>query len=233
MSRSDDVVDGVKQMILDGRSTQANGSPPRRSSPRPSASPAARCGRASARSARSASSTPGTATAPTSRRSTPALLLAPVGFIADLPGRRLGASTPSGGSSRPRPPGSPRCTSTTTGSPACASRSTRRPAPCVQVPLDHERLVDADLAFHEEVARASGNPVLAALIEGLAGRRLADAALARAQRRGRRGPDLRRARGDPGRPSPPATPTARGCGWPCTCSGSRTRRRARRRPGTA
>ena len=40
----------------------------------------------------------------------------------------------------------------------------------VQVPLDHDRLVDADLAFHEEVGRASGNPVLAALVEGLAGR---------------------------------------------------------------
>jgi len=40
----------------------------------------------------------------------------------------------------------------------------------VQHPLDHDRLVDADLAFHEEIARASGNPVLAALVEGLAGR---------------------------------------------------------------
>ncbi|WP_240645713.1 FadR/GntR family transcriptional regulator [Georgenia sp. SYP-B2076] len=35
---------------------------------------------------------------------------------------------------------------------------------------DHEGLIEADIAFHRTVARASGNPVLAALVEALAGR---------------------------------------------------------------
>lgn len=35
---------------------------------------------------------------------------------------------------------------------------------------DHERLLQADIAFHRAIADATGNPVLAALIEALAGR---------------------------------------------------------------
>lgn len=35
---------------------------------------------------------------------------------------------------------------------------------------DHERLLQADIAFHRAIADAAGNPVLAALIEALAGR---------------------------------------------------------------
>lgn len=37
-------------------------------------------------------------------------------------------------------------------------------------PLDRDRLAAADVAFHAVVARASGNAVLAALIDGIAGR---------------------------------------------------------------
>lgn len=37
-------------------------------------------------------------------------------------------------------------------------------------PLDDERLAAADVAFHAVIARASGNSVLAALIDGIAGR---------------------------------------------------------------
>ncbi|NYI42655.1 FadR/GntR family transcriptional regulator [Demequina lutea] len=36
--------------------------------------------------------------------------------------------------------------------------------------VDHERLLQADIAFHRAIADAAGNPVLAALIEALAGR---------------------------------------------------------------
>ena len=36
--------------------------------------------------------------------------------------------------------------------------------------VDHEGLIEADIAFHRAVARSSGNPVLTALIEALAGR---------------------------------------------------------------
>ncbi len=36
--------------------------------------------------------------------------------------------------------------------------------------VDHERLLDADIVFHHAIADAAGNPVLAALVEALAGR---------------------------------------------------------------
>ncbi|GGC08708.1 FadR/GntR family transcriptional regulator [Cellulomonas carbonis] len=36
--------------------------------------------------------------------------------------------------------------------------------------VDHERLLEADIAFHRALADAAGNPVLAALVEALAGR---------------------------------------------------------------
>lgn len=38
------------------------------------------------------------------------------------------------------------------------------------VGLDHEAVLEADMAFHRLIARASGNPVLAALIEALSSR---------------------------------------------------------------
>lgn len=37
-------------------------------------------------------------------------------------------------------------------------------------PVDHERFMEADVAFHRIVASQAGNPVLAALVETLAGR---------------------------------------------------------------
>jgi DNA-binding FadR family transcriptional regulator len=39
---------------------------------------------------------------------------------------------------------------------------------------NHETVIDTDIAFHQTIARASGNPVLAALIEALGGRTLRD-----------------------------------------------------------
>ena len=37
-------------------------------------------------------------------------------------------------------------------------------------PVDHERFIEADIAFHRVVAEQAGNPVLAALVESLASR---------------------------------------------------------------
>lgn len=39
---------------------------------------------------------------------------------------------------------------------------------------DHEAVIDNDLAFHQTIAQAAGNPVLAALIEALGGRTIRD-----------------------------------------------------------
>jgi len=169
VSRSDDVVDGVKQMILDGRLQPGERLPAEKEL-------AATLG-VSRGSLREGVRALGTLGILDSRHGDgtyvttldPALLLAPVGFIADLQDaaaafhavRRLleteaaglaALHIDDGGLARLR----------------VALDETARAL--VEVPLDHERLVDADLAFHEEVARASGNPVLAALIEGLAGR---------------------------------------------------------------
>ncbi|WP_456845948.1 FadR/GntR family transcriptional regulator [Cellulomonas sp. P5_C6] len=169
MSRSDDVVDGVKQMILDGRLRAGERLPAEKEL-------AATLG-VSRGSLREGVRALGTLGILDSRHGDgtyvttldPALLLAPVGFVAELQDdaaafhavRRLLETEAAGlaslhidddGLARLR---------------AVLDETARA---LVQHPLDHDRLVDADLAFHEEIARASGNPVLAALVEGLAGR---------------------------------------------------------------
>ena len=169
MSRSDDVVDGVKQMILDGRLQPGERLPAEKEL-------AATLG-VSRGSLREGVRALGTLGILDSRHGDgtyvttldPALLLAPVAFVAGLQDdaaafhavRRLLETEAAGlaslhiddaGLARLR---------------AGLDETARA---LVQQPLDHERLVDADLAFHEEIARASGNPVLAALVEGLAGR---------------------------------------------------------------
>jgi DNA-binding FadR family transcriptional regulator len=169
VSRSDDVVDGVKQMILDGRLQPGERLPAEKEL-------AATLG-VSRGSLREGVRALGTLGILDSRHGDgtyvttldPALLLAPVAFVAELQDdaaafhavRRLLETEAAGlaslhiddaGLARLR---------------AGLDETARA---LVQQPLDHERLVDADLAFHEEIARASGNPVLAALVEGLAGR---------------------------------------------------------------
>lgn len=169
MSRSDDVVDGVKQMILDGRLQPGERLPAEKEL-------AATLG-VSRGSLREGVRALGTLGILDSRHGDgtyvttldPALLLAPVAFVAELQDdaaafhavRRLLETEAAGlaslhiddaGLARLR---------------AVLDETARA---LVQQPLDHERLVDADLAFHQEIARASGNPVLAALVEGLAGR---------------------------------------------------------------
>jgi GntR family transcriptional repressor for pyruvate dehydrogenase complex len=169
VSRSDDVVDGVKQMILDGRLQAGERLPAEKEL-------AATLG-VSRGSLREGVRALGTLGILDSRHGDgtyvttldPALLLAPVGFVAELQDdaaafhavRRLLETEAAGlaslhidddGLARLR---------------VVLDETARA---LVQQPLDHERLVDADLAFHEEIARASGNAVLAALVEGLAGR---------------------------------------------------------------
>jgi len=169
VSRSDDVVDGVKQMILDGRLQPGERLPAEKEL-------AAALG-VSRGSLREGVRALGTLGILDSRHGDgtyvttldPALLLAPVAFVAELQDdasafhavRRLLETEAAGlaalhiddvGLGRLR---------------ALLDETARA---LVQHPLDHDRLVDADLAFHEEIARASGNPVLAALVEGLAGR---------------------------------------------------------------
>ena len=169
MSRSDDVVDGVKQMILDGRLQPGERLPAEKEL-------AATLG-VSRGFLREGVRALGTLGILDSRHGDgtyvttldPTLLLAPVAFVAELQDdatafhavRRLLETEAAGlaslhiddvGLARLR---------------AVLDETARA---LVQHPLDHERLVDADLAFHEEIARASGNPVLAALVEGLAGR---------------------------------------------------------------
>ena len=169
MSRSDDVVDGVKQMILDGELKAGQRLPAEKEL-------AATLG-VSRGSLREGVHALGTLGILESRHGDgtyvttldPALLLAPVGFVAELQDdaaafhtvRRL-LETEAAGLAALHVEDD------------CLARlravldETARAL--VDDPLDHDRLVDADLAFHEEVARASGNPVLAALVVGLAGR---------------------------------------------------------------
>jgi DNA-binding FadR family transcriptional regulator len=169
VSRSHDVVDGLKQMILDGQLQAGQRLPAEKEL-------AATLG-VSRGSLREGVHALGTLGILESRHGDgtyvttldPALLLAPVGFVAELQDdaaafhavRRL-LETEAAGLAALHIDDD------------CLARlravldETARAL--VEHPLDHDRLVDADLAFHEEVARASGNPVLAALVVGLAGR---------------------------------------------------------------
>ena len=169
VSRSDDVVDGVKQMILDGRLQAGDRLPAEKEL-------AATLG-VSRGSLREGVHTLGTLGILESRHGDgtyvttldPALLLPRVAFVAELQDdasafhavRRLLETEAAGLAAL-------HIDDAALARLRAALDETARAL--VQVPLDHDRLVDADLAFHEEVGRASGNPVLAALVEGLAGR---------------------------------------------------------------
>jgi len=169
VSRSDDVVDGVKQMILDGRLQAGQRLPAEKEL-------AVTLG-VSRGSLREGVHALGTLGILESRHGDgtyvttldPALLLAPVGFVAELQHaasafhsvRRLLETEAAGLAALHSDDAS------LTRLRAALDETARA---LVELPLDHDRLVDADLAFHAEVARASGNPVLAALVVGLAGR---------------------------------------------------------------
>ena len=169
MSRSDDVVDGVKQMILDGQLKAGQRLPAEKEL-------AATLG-VSRGSLREGVHALGTLGILESRHGDgtyvttldPALLLAPVRFVAELKDddsachsvRRLLETEAAGLAAL-------HIDDASLARLRVALDETARAL--VEDPRDHGRLVDADLAFHKEVGRASGNPVLAALVEGLAGR---------------------------------------------------------------
>ncbi|GCE76082.1 FadR/GntR family transcriptional regulator [Cellulomonas biazotea] len=168
MSRSEDVVDGIKQMILDGLLGPGDRLPAEKDL-------AGTLG-VSRGSLREGVRALGTLGILDSRHGDgtyvttldPARLLAPVSFVADLQHdaefhavRRL-LETEAAGLAALR----------IDETDVQAARAALAEAACAisVVPVDHERLADADVAFHSVIARASGNSVLAALIDGIAGR---------------------------------------------------------------
>ncbi len=169
MARSDDVVDGIKQMILDGALGAGDRLPAEKEL-------AASLGvsRGSLREGVRALATLGILD---SRHGDgtyvtnldPATLLAPMLFVADLPDesgaahavRRLIETEAAG------------LAALHIGDDdlACARAALDETARALTAdPVDPERLAAADLAFHSTIARASGNAVLTALVAGLAGR---------------------------------------------------------------
>ena len=229
MSRSDDVVDGVKQMILDGRLQAGQRLPAEKEL-------AATLG-VSRGSLREGVHALGTLGILESRHGDgtyvttldPALLLAPVGFVAELQDdaaafhtvRRLLETEAAGLAALhidddcARPPARRRSTrprarwsssrSTTTGSSTRTWPSTRRSPGRPATPCSPR----------SSWASPGGRP----------GPGCGAGSATRARRTGRSSSTRRSSR-----PSPPATPTGRACGWRPTCSGWRTRRRASGRP---
>lgn len=171
MSRTDDVVDGVKQMILAGELKPGDQLPVEKDL-------AARLGvsRGSLREGVRALSIlgvldtrQGAGTYVTSLD--PSLLLAPMGFVVDLH---------DDGSSRPFH--EVRRVLETEAAGLAASRMADEEHRAARAALDdaalvlsssavdHDRLMESDITFHRVIAQASGNAVLAALIESLASR---------------------------------------------------------------
>lgn len=176
MSRTDEVVDGVKRMILAGELRPGDQLPVEKDL-------AATLGvsRGSLREGVRALSIlgvldtrQGAGTYVTSLD--PSLLLAPMGFVVDLH---------DDGSSRPfhevrrvlETEAAGLAASRSDVDHLAAARSALDDAAGVlaraeieQGEVDHDRLMEADIAFHRAVAAASGNPVLAALVESLVSR---------------------------------------------------------------
>ena len=234
VSRSDDVVDGVKQMILDGRLQPGRAAAlRRRSSPRTLG--------VSRGSLREGVRALGTLGILDSRHGDgtyvttldPALLLAPVGFVADLQDdaaafhsvRRLLETEAAGLAALHVDDASL--------APAARSRSTRPPARSSQVAARpraarrrRPRLPRGGRAGVRQPgprrARRRAWPA------ARPGRGCGAGSATRAPRTGRSSSTRRSSR-----PSRRATPTGRGCGWPPTCSASRTPRPASRAPWDA
>lgn len=171
MSRTDDVVDGVKRMILAGRLQPGDQLPVEKDL-------AATLGvsRGSLREGVRAltilgvlETRQGAGTYVTSLD--PSLLLAPMGFVVDLQDdgsarpfhqvRRLLETEAAGLAATRITPAALEAASAALDDAAEVLSST---------PVDHDRLMEADITFHRVIALASGNPVLAALIESLASR---------------------------------------------------------------
>lgn len=171
MSRTDDVVDGVKRMILNGALNPGDRLPVEKD-----LATSLGVSRGSLREGVRALSIlgvldtrQGDGTYVTSLD--PSVLLAPMGFVVDLHGegnarsvhavRRVLETEAAGLAARNMD--------------AEALASARRALDearlvLADTPVDHDRLIEIDIAFHRVIATRSGNPVLAALIESLASR---------------------------------------------------------------
>jgi GntR family transcriptional regulator, transcriptional repressor for pyruvate dehydrogenase complex len=171
MSRTDDVVDGVKRMILNGALNPGDRLPVEKD-----LASALGVSRGSLREGVRALSIlgvldtrQGDGTYVTSLD--PSVLLAPMGFVVDLHGegnalsvhavRRVLETEAAGLAAR-----------NMDAEALASARSALDEAALVlaDTPVDHDRLIEIDIAFHRVIAVRSGNPVLAALIESLASR---------------------------------------------------------------
>ncbi|WP_066461229.1 FadR/GntR family transcriptional regulator [Sanguibacter suarezii] len=171
MSRTDQVVDGIKSMLLDGRLAPGDRLPVEKDL-------AADLGvsRGSLREGLRALATlgivdsrQGDGTYITSLD--PELLLAPLSFVVDLQGHsdatdfhevRRVLETESAGLAALRMDD------------AALARARQTLDDAAEIlggtEVDHDALLDTDIAFHQVIAVSSGNPVLAALVEALASR---------------------------------------------------------------
>lgn len=171
MSRTDEVVDGIKRMILDGTLGPGDRLPVEKD-----LAESLGVSRGSLREGVRALSIlgvvdtrQGDGTYVTSLD--PQRLLAPMGFVVDLQGESSALSFHA-----------VRRILETEAAALAAARITpealaeaRRVLDGVDdvlaaTPVDHERFIEADIAFHRVVAEQAGNPVLAALVESLASR---------------------------------------------------------------
>ncbi|WP_435738511.1 FadR/GntR family transcriptional regulator [Cellulosimicrobium sp. PMB13] len=171
MSRTDEVVDGIKRMILDGTLGPGDRLPVEKD-----LAESLGVSRGSLREGVRALSIlgvvdtrQGDGTYVTSLD--PQRLLAPMGFVVDLQGESSALSFHA-----------VRRVLETEAAALAAARITpgalaeaRRVLDGVDdvlaaTPVDHERFIEADIAFHRVVAEQAGNPVLAALVESLASR---------------------------------------------------------------
>ncbi|WP_277207975.1 FadR/GntR family transcriptional regulator [Isoptericola croceus] len=171
MSRTDEVVDGIKRMILAGELSPGDRLPVENE-----LAEALGVSRGSLREGVRALSIlgivhtrQGDGTYVTSLD--PGRLLAPMGFVVELQG-----------DSSARPFHQVRRILETEAAAQAALRITDEglaesrtvldgvPALLAQAPVDHDRFIEADIAFHRIVAAHSGNPVIAALTETLASR---------------------------------------------------------------
>jgi DNA-binding FadR family transcriptional regulator len=171
MSRTDDVVDGIKRMILAGALRPGDRLPVEKD-----LAESLGVSRGSLREGIRALSIlgvvdtrQGDGTYVTSLD--PSRLLAPMGFVVDLQGessaqpyhhvrRVLESEAAALAATRMTPEGLAEARSVLDGVTDLLGRN----------PVDHDRFIETDIAFHRVIAAYSGNPVLAALVEALASR---------------------------------------------------------------
>ncbi|MCL3859491.1 FadR/GntR family transcriptional regulator [Actinotalea sp. K2] len=181
MSRTDHVVDGITRMILDGELSPGDRLPVEKD-----LATRLEVSRGSLREGVRAlsvlgvvESRQGDGTYVTSLD--PSLLAGPLGLVVELQGaghalhvhavRRMLETEAAGLAASRTQAAGPSLVRARAALDDAARVLAEAPGPDADAGVDHhERLLDADVAFHRAVADAAGNPVLAALIEALAGR---------------------------------------------------------------